>query len=62
MTFREIYMVPLSVEAGRSERLERMLQGVVLISIPCVLFIAEFAKPIVAILFQRGNLHQKRRC
>jgi len=55
MTFREIYVVPLSVEAGRSERLERMLQGVVLISIPCVLFVAEFAKPIVAALFQRGN-------
>lgn len=55
MTFREIYVVPLSVEVGRTERLERMLQGVVLVSIPCVLFIAEFARPIIAVLFQRGN-------
>jgi len=55
LTFREIYVVPLSVEAGRNERLERMLQGVVLISIPCVFFVAEFANPIVTVLFQRGN-------
>jgi putative peptidoglycan lipid II flippase len=55
MTFREIYVVPLTPAAGRSERLEKMLQGVVLISIPCAFFVAEFAEPIVVVLFQRGH-------
>jgi putative peptidoglycan lipid II flippase len=55
LTFREIYVVPLTTEAGRSERLERILQGVVLISIPSVFFVAEFANLIASVLFQRGN-------
>ena len=32
-----------------------MLHGVVLISIPCALFVAEFARPLVTVLFQRGQ-------
>ncbi len=55
MTFREIYVVPLSTEQGRNERLDRMLQGIVLISIPCVFFVVEYANPIVSVLFQRGK-------
>ena len=55
MTFREIYVVPLSSEVGREEKLQRMLQGIVLISIPCTFFVAEFAKPLVTVLFQRGQ-------
>jgi putative peptidoglycan lipid II flippase len=55
MTFREIYVVPLSSEAGRDEKLQRMLHGVVLISVPCALFVAEFARPLVTVLFQRGQ-------
>ena len=55
MTFREIYVVPLSSKIGRDEKLQRMLQGIVLISIPCTFFIAEFANPLVTTLFQRGQ-------
>jgi putative peptidoglycan lipid II flippase len=55
MTLREIYVVPLSSEIGRDEKLQRMLQGIVLVSIPCTFFIAEFATPLVAVLFQRGQ-------
>lgn len=55
LTFKEIYVVPLSTEIGRNERLERMLKGIVLISIPCTVFVAEFALPLVAVLFQRGK-------
>ena len=55
MTFREIYVVPLSSEGGRDEKLQRMLHGIVLISIPCTFFIAEFARPLVTVLFQRGQ-------
>jgi putative peptidoglycan lipid II flippase len=55
MTFREIYVVPLSSEVGRDEKLQRMLHGIVLVSIPCTFFVAEFAKPLVTVLFQRGQ-------
>ena len=55
LTFREIYVVPLSSAAGRDEKLQRMMQGIVLVSIPCAFFVAEFAKPMVAVLFQRGQ-------
>jgi len=55
LTFREIYVVPLSAEAGREQRLERMLRGLVLICIPCALFIYVYAEPLVSVLFQRGK-------
>ena len=55
MTFREIYVVPLASEVGREQKLERMLQGLVLISIPCTLFLVVYAEPIVSVLFQRGK-------
>ena len=55
LTFREIYVVPLSAKVGRDEKLQRMLQGIVLVSIPCTFFVVEFARPLVAVLFQRGQ-------
>jgi len=55
LTFREIYVVPLTAEAGREQRLGRMLQGMVLISIPCALFLVVYAEPIVSVLLQRGR-------
>jgi putative peptidoglycan lipid II flippase len=55
LTFREIYIVPLASEVGRSERVERILKGVVLISIPAAIFIFSFAETITMVLFQRGN-------
>ena len=32
-----------------------MLHGIVLMSIPCTFFVAEFARPLVTVLFQRGQ-------
>jgi putative peptidoglycan lipid II flippase len=55
MTFREIYVVPLASEAGRSERLARMLSGIAFISVPFTCFVVAFAEPIVEVLFQRGK-------
>jgi putative peptidoglycan lipid II flippase len=55
LTFREIYIVPLASEVGRSERVERVLKGVVLIAIPVATFIVFFAQPIIEVLFQRGE-------
>ena len=55
MTFREIYVVPLASEIGREQKLERMLQGLVLISIPCTLFLVIYAEQIVSVLLQRGK-------
>ncbi|MGE0035237.1 MAG: lipid II flippase MurJ [Xanthobacteraceae bacterium] len=55
MTFREIYVVPLATELGRSERLARMLSGIVLISVPFTCFAIAFAEPIVQVLFERGK-------
>jgi len=55
MTFRDIYVVPLAAAAGRDAKLERVLKGIVLISIPCAGFVVAFSEPIVQILFQRGH-------
>jgi putative peptidoglycan lipid II flippase len=55
MSFREIYVVPLASEAGRSERLARMLSGIAFISVPCTCFVIAFAEPIVQVLFERGK-------
>lgn len=55
MTFREIYVVPLATELGRREKLERILTGVVLISVPCTGFLVTFSEPLIRILFQRGQ-------
>ncbi len=55
MTFREIYVVPLASEAGRNERLARMLSGIAFISVPCTGFVIAFAGPIVQVLFERGK-------
>jgi putative peptidoglycan lipid II flippase len=55
MTFRDIYVVPLASAAGRREKLERILKGVMLISVPSAGFVATFAGPIVQVLFQRGH-------
>jgi putative peptidoglycan lipid II flippase len=55
MTFREIYIAPLASEQGRSERVQRILKGVLLISVPCTCFVVTYAEPIVRVLFQRGQ-------
>ena len=55
LTFREIYVVPLATEAGREQKLGRILQGLVLISIPCTVFLVVYAEAIVSVLLQRGK-------
>jgi putative peptidoglycan lipid II flippase len=59
LTFREIYVVPLAEKDGRSEKLERVLKAVLLISIPAGLFVVAFAEPIVRLLFQRGQFTEE---
>jgi putative peptidoglycan lipid II flippase len=55
LTFREIYVVPLATETGRSERVERVLKGIVLITVPVSAFVVFFSRPIIEVLFQRGQ-------
>jgi putative peptidoglycan lipid II flippase len=55
LTFREIFLVPLSVEADRAQRLERLLSGMVLLAVPVAGFVVCFAADIVTVLFQRGR-------
>jgi putative peptidoglycan lipid II flippase len=55
LTFREIFLVPLSEVADRTKRLERLLCGVVLLATPLAGFIVCFSFEIVAVLFQRGR-------
>lgn len=55
LTFREIYVVPLAEAAGRTEKLERILKGVVLVSIPAGVFLVVFAESVVRLVFQRGQ-------
>jgi putative peptidoglycan lipid II flippase len=55
LTFREIYVVPLAEVTGRTEKLERVLKGIALISIPAGVFVVAFAEAIVRLLFERGK-------
>jgi putative peptidoglycan lipid II flippase len=55
LIFREIFVVPLAEKERRSEKLERLLAGLVLLAVPVVAFSACFAHDVVSILFQRGR-------
>jgi len=55
LTFREIYMVPLTQQADRAGRLERLLSGFMLISVPASGFVACFAPDLVQALLQHGR-------
>jgi putative peptidoglycan lipid II flippase len=57
LTFREVYIVPLSEIEGRSERLERLVIGLLLVAVPIAVFTVVFAHEIVTILFQRGQFN-----
>jgi putative peptidoglycan lipid II flippase len=52
---REIFVVPLSSHIGRAEKLERLIIGLLLLSMPAAGIVACFAPEIVKILFQRGH-------
>jgi putative peptidoglycan lipid II flippase len=53
--FREAFMVPLSAERDRSEKFERVLIGLVLLSVPPAVFLASEARNIVIFLLERGR-------
>ena len=53
--FREAYMVPLSESDRRAERLERMLSGLLMLSVPCAFFLSVHAQPVVSVLLERGR-------
>jgi putative peptidoglycan lipid II flippase len=53
--FRDAFMVPLSEAASRSQKFERVLIGLVLLSVPPAAFLAMEAHTIVSILLERGR-------
>jgi putative peptidoglycan lipid II flippase len=55
LTFREIYIVPLSEADRRDEKLERLIIGLLLLAVPVVGLVVCFAHEIVYVLFQRGR-------
>lgn len=55
LSFRDIFLVPLSASKQRSEKLERAVMGLALVSVPIMLFCAYHAAYIVNILFKRGK-------
>jgi len=52
---REIFVVPLSEAQRRNERVERLILGLLLLSVPLAGAVACFAPEIVTILFRRGR-------
>jgi putative peptidoglycan lipid II flippase len=53
--FREAFMVPLSAEQGRERKLERMITGLLMLAIPCAMFLSLHAEAIISILLERGK-------
>jgi putative peptidoglycan lipid II flippase len=53
--FREAFMVPLSAEQGRERKLERMITGLLMLAIPCAMFLSLHAEAIISILLERGR-------
>jgi putative peptidoglycan lipid II flippase len=52
---REIFIVPLSEVERRNERIEQLIAGMLLLSVPIAGAVACFAPELVQILFQRGR-------
>lgn len=55
LSFRDAYMVPLSEPDGRAEKLERMMGGLLLLSVPCAIFLSARADLVVGVLLGRGR-------
>jgi len=55
LTFRDIYVVPLTQTADRHQRLERLLTGLLLAAVPLSGVVACLAPDIVHVLLQRGR-------
>jgi len=55
LVFREIFVVPLSETERRAEKLERLIIGLLLLSVPVAAFTAGFAHEVIQILYGRGH-------
>jgi len=55
LTFRDIFIVPLSSKNNRNEKLERIVIGLAMIAAPAMAFFYFFSNDIVSILFLRGK-------
>ena len=55
LAFREIFIVPLSHEAERKEKLERLIGGMVIMAIPLAGLVMCFAPDLIRLLFERGR-------
>jgi putative peptidoglycan lipid II flippase len=58
LTFREIFVVPLAQQEDRALRLERLICGLVLVSVPTTALVMCFAPDIVTVLLERGRFDQ----
>jgi putative peptidoglycan lipid II flippase len=57
ISMRDIFVVPLSAGHGRAARFERLMIGLLLLSVPLAAAISCFAKEIVQILYQHGHFN-----
>jgi len=55
LSFRDIFIVPLSSVKARAEKLERAVIGLSVISVPIMFFIVFQSNEIISILFKRGK-------
>jgi putative peptidoglycan lipid II flippase len=55
LSFRDIYVVPLTQQADRAERLERLLSGLLLVAVPVAGFVACLAPELLKVLLQHGR-------
>lgn len=53
--FKQIYIVPLSSEKDRVDKLERLLTGLIFLTLPISVMLSFFSRPIVDFLYQRGH-------
>ncbi len=59
--FEEFYIVPLSRSEGRSEKLERLITGLILVNVPLAVFLSTHARSIIGLLYQRGHFDEGAR-
>lgn len=55
LSFRDAYLTPLALEAGRAERLRRLMLGMFLLSAASAAFVAAMAPEAVGMLFHYGK-------
>lgn len=55
LSFRDIFLVPLSASKDRNAKLQRAVIGLSAVTIPVMLFFSYYASDIIALLFKRGR-------